>query len=94
MAKLRTEINDRAQWNTKSGRMRPMPETRGPQPIANKDNEAVRAHGGVKFTIGENQARNLASTAPDGSEALRPGSDLGIGASIKAPDNKSEGQKT
>ena len=53
-------LNDRTQWNSSSGRQNAVPETNGPQPIANKDN------GALQFRIGPNKAKNLSSGGAKG----------------------------
>jgi hypothetical protein len=60
--KTHGELNDRTQWNSKSGRPNATMETQGPQTIANKDNaQTIGGRKGVVFEIGPNLAHNLAS---------------------------------
>ena len=59
--KDRPEINDRTQWNSSSGRENVKPRFHGPQVLPSVEPTQDVPQHGVKFTIGENQARNLAS---------------------------------
>ena len=55
------DLNDRTQWNTGSGGPNPTQVSKGPVVIKNQPMNPMEPQHGVKFTIGENQARNLAT---------------------------------
>ena len=59
--KVKGELNDRTQWNSSSGRENLPQRAKGPQVIPNEPMNPFEPQHGVKFTIGDNQARNLAS---------------------------------
>ena len=60
-SKVKGELNDRTQWNSSSGRENLPQRAIAPKVIPNESMNPFEPRHGVKFTIGENRARNLAS---------------------------------